>query len=413
MTNGDVSFSGAWFLVCAIFNCDIQENIPEPANTPDPGVVYSNTHQSLSVLPTDIPSDVARLNLSHNVFTDLPANGLAGLAQCIELDMSHNQLSGVKRGMFSGMTSLKELYLGENEILDIESGSFEGLSSLVKLDLTNNKLREINKDMWGGLSTLNELILTQNDIQKLDSDDFEGLDSLTILHSKWMPTKEIEAGTFNHLTSLSYLHTGLPQLRAVDRNLVKGLRNLEYFALSHNRHISDLEDNFFSDLSSCYDLQLDGLSLREIRRPMWNGLNTINLINLEFNKITHVPAGAFSGLNTLYRVRLDYNDLVSVDPGAFTNIPRLGYLLLDNNHLTSLSRDAFDADQFPSRPYRIDRFELSLGQNPLDCDQRLCWIKQYEQEQRLDLFYENYNHGPPDCENYPGVEWQDVQLQCN
>ena len=55
--------------------------------------------------------------------------------------------------------------------------------------------------------------------------------------------------------------------------------------------------------------------------------------------------------------------------------------------------------------------ELSLDNNPLQCDSRLCWIKKGEREDNITWLYDR----KPDCtdtDTDPDTDWDDVILDC-
>ena len=61
---------------------------------------------------------------------------------------------------------------------------------------------------------------------------------------------------------------------------------------------------------------------------------------------------------------------------------------------------------------RPERVTMGVGFNPLQCDTRLCWVKQAESDGWI-RFRENVvNRLSPECENRYGLPWEDVNLRC-
>ena len=54
---------------------------------------------------------------------------------------------------------------------------------------------------------------------------------------------------------------------------------------------------------------------------------------------------------------------------------------------------------------------LFLDENPLQCDSRMCWIKDAERDGRIKL-KDKWNP-KPQCVNYPGVHWDNIKLTCD
>ena len=135
-------------------------------------------------------------------------------------------------------------------------------------------------------------------------------------------------------------------------------------------------------------------------------LTNCTWLDLPNNKLTEVKADMFRGLRSLTKLGLGHNHISYIEPGSFANLS-LTNLYLDSNRLsTPLQRD----DAFKSH-----HLLLLLGDNPLECDCRMCWVKQGEREGWIDLvlrypwgeFYDK-----PDCANHPNVHWDDIKILC-
>ena len=118
----------------------------------------------------------------------------------------------------------------------------------------------------------------------------------------------------------------------------------------------------------------------------------------------------FEGLFALEDLHLDNND-ISLEPGAFVNLPCLNWLNLESNKLKTLEMKAFldptCPDKHPSKIF------VPLGWNPLKCDEKLCWLKEAEQNNWIEV--DHGIHSPVTCGSYYPSEtyWRDVNLNCN
>ncbi|XP_061663357.1 amphoterin-induced protein 2-like [Syngnathoides biaculeatus] len=158
---------------------------PPRALTCPPGCICTSDIIScsgcnLSAPPSDLPGYAARLDLSHNSLTALPADWItrpfgrlaalllgrnrigqieaqafAATPHLLHLDLSSNNLSVLNSSTFSGLTELEELLLFDNQIVQINPDSFSGLRSLVKLYLSGNRLTSVPVSLLDGEGPLN------------------------------------------------------------------------------------------------------------------------------------------------------------------------------------------------------------------------------------------------------------------
>ncbi|XP_054263914.1 phospholipase A2 inhibitor beta-like [Macrosteles quadrilineatus] len=81
------------------------------------------------------------------------------------------------------------------------------------------------------------------------------------------------------------------------------------------------------------------------------------LLNLNGNKLTALPAESFSDLTELKNLRLRFNDIATVHKDAFKTLKHLRVLMLDYNQIPSLHSDTFKFNE----ALEI----ISLSNNPL------------------------------------------------
>ncbi|XP_057709743.1 amphoterin-induced protein 2-like [Corythoichthys intestinalis] len=142
--------------------------------------IVSCSGSNLSTLPPDLPDYAARVDLSHNSLTALPAdwirrpfdrlaalllgrnsirqieaNAFAVTPRLLHLDLSSNKLSVLNSSIFSGLAELRELLLFGNQIVQINPNAFSGLRSLVKLYLSGNGLTSLPVILLDGGGPLN------------------------------------------------------------------------------------------------------------------------------------------------------------------------------------------------------------------------------------------------------------------
>ena len=176
------------------------------------------------------------------------------------------------------------------------------------------------------------------------------------------------------------MHSSLLEwsLSHIRRGMFQGLRSLRYLDLRSNA-IEDIDSEAFLPLKKCTSLQLSQNELTSLRAEMLKGLRSLQTLDLHSNQISFIG------------------------PGTFSRTPLLNLNLNNNQLITPMEEQDLPQSQ---------NIFLFLDQNPLQCDSRMCWIKQAEQDRRI-VLQRGRPEEKPECVNYPGVYWDDVTLDCD
>ena len=252
--------------------------------------------------------------------------------------------------------------LDSNSIIDIEANAFVNLTTCNELHLADNKLSHLRLGMFDGLQFLKELWLDKNSISDIE---------------------HVEAGSFTNLVECTELVLHTNRLTYLSTGMFDGLKSLKELWL-HEKNISDIEAKSFIHLRECTKL------------------------SLHHNKLVHLRQGVFDGLESLKYLELSYNIINSVEPATFSDLTQLVELNLYDNQLKTLEVNLF------TMPLRIN-LALRIRRNPLQCDRKMCWIKQAERERRIHLngiLHWGRTFFKPDCENYHGIAWDNITLDC-
>ena len=155
---------------------------------------------------------------------------------------------------------------------------------------------------------------------------------LSIFH-KDVFRKSISSGLYIYSLDLSYNRFGKYILHGYD--MFQWMTDLKILNLSGNK-ISILSSNIFE------------------------GLNSVEIINLNFNSISSIGT-AFNSLSNINKITLEGNQIQSID-FSLKGLNNLSSLSLENNGLVSLTSNFLEElDQITSMQ------EIILHGNPLDC----------------------------------------------
>ena len=193
--------------------------------------------------------------------------------------------------------------------------------------------------------------------------------------------------------------------------------------------ISHIRDGAFRHLTVCTWLSLHYNTLTEVRAGMWEGLSSLTKLylysnqistipmgafntlssltwlSLSRNQISTIPVGAFNTLSSLTVLDLGGNQISTIPVGAFNTLTSLEVLWLDNNELVTLEEGLFNT------PLRTS-LTLTLDHNPLQCNERMCWIKEAERVGHITWYTWSGGDGRPQCKNQPGIRWDNITLNC-
>ena len=209
-------------------------------------------------------------------------------------------------------TNVEELILFNNKIENITRSSLANYRNLIKLDLRYNSLRYIYDSSFDHNPKLRILELNVNFLRYIPA--YLGPAQTSMVDIDFWRAMEIELVNlnFSKLSSLKKLNLGANRIKIYDGSNLP--RNLEIFFL----RLGELEvmPNF------------------ALYAP------NITLIKIALNNLSHIPDKFMSGLKHLHSFNVDDNKLET--------IPDL---------------------------YDYPLINLRLSNNPLSCNQSLCWVR--------------------------------------
>ncbi|EAT44829.1 AAEL003859-PA, partial [Aedes aegypti] len=163
--------------------------------------------RSLLEIPSDLPRDVIRLDLSDNNIKVVPVEAFQNCSEVREilldrnvieqldkevflnlvrldvLGLAGNQLSHLATNTFGDAQALRRLVLNENPLVMPDEGPFLEQEELEELEMARCNLTELTKDTFSGLAALKWLNLAGNEFDEdLGTDVFEPLENLQRLH---------------------------------------------------------------------------------------------------------------------------------------------------------------------------------------------------------------------------------------
>ncbi|KAM3939823.1 toll-like receptor 3 [Leptodactylus fuscus] len=333
------------------------------------------SHLELYTIPSDLPSTIEILDLSHNRLKTLPAANLSRYDKLQHLDvgyntlhvldtvlcqqlpglkilnLQHNEFNKIPEKAFFYCPGLAELRLNSNGIKDITGNPFESLQSLRVLDMSHNKMTSTALGDKEQLSNLSELLYSHNMINVLKKEDFTflGNSSLQKLDLSSNPVKEIQSNCFQQLSSLHTLTMANMTLGSkLTEDLCSQLADTKINVLILlNTQLTRIHNTTFKGLESTNLIHLDisKNSLSQIDNNSFIYLHHLRSLNLEENQVSHLMSKAFNGLSNLTYMNLknffSSSKDSTIDDLSFQWLQNLQYLNMEQNKKMYFSEYTF------------------------------------------------------------------------
>uniref|UniRef100_A0A4W6CLV0 Toll-like receptor 5 n=1 Tax=Lates calcarifer TaxID=8187 RepID=A0A4W6CLV0_LATCA len=307
-------------------------------------------------------SKIKHFDLSNSYIFALQRAVFSSLKAAIIIDISGNKINQIERNAFSGLQGhLRLLNLSSNLLGEIASHTFTNLTDLRVLDLSYNHIGVLGHKAFSGLPRLRALYLTGNSLRILGSPaSLPNLDYLLLNDNKLtslyhitdmgMNSLHVDVSD-NRLTNLKDVHLIVTNFKRLQNFFYSG-NHMKWCTLDQNIRIHynnslqvlDLHDSSLQiiwEQGKCFDL--------------FDHLENLLSLSINFNSLTTLPQGIFRGLSSIIELDLSHNSLTYLQPGVFP--VSLKKLDLSNNYLASPDPMTFQSLIF-----------LDLAANRFHCD---------------------------------------------
>lgn len=214
----------------------------------DEGFLVDCSQKNLASVPSNIPKEATKVNLSNNWIKDISAGAFKSLTLVEILDLSQNRLSRLVSGTFLGLIRLKRLHLNGNSLnmstSTFDSDVFEPLSNLTYLNLKSPSYSHDQSFTYpdAALSPLKSLktLLINGINNRIFGAGFSRLTSIQTLDLSNSPLfTSISAYTFHYFQNISVTNLLLSHcnLSWIDQEAFGNLQNLDVIDFSFNEYL--------------------------------------------------------------------------------------------------------------------------------------------------------------------------------
>lgn len=361
-------------------------------------------NNSLSMLTPSIFDALNKLevlDLSQNYFVSTWINGFifAKLKHLIKLNIAHNTLQRLDEFLFHDTRNLQVLELQNNEINWIHEKAFVYLNELTVLNLAHNKLKSLDVPFFLENNKLIQLSLESNVITNIENEFFKHLSLLQDLNLSGNLLTEISRG-LGYMHSLKSLDLGKNNIYYIDGTRFDGLYNLLGLRLVDN-YISNISHTSFQYLSSLQILNLASNRIKHIHKNAFIHNTMMHALRLNNNQLENT-FGLFKSLKLLIWLDIGFNDVyefnfhdipinikeLNLQDNKIAHIPAQAFLErtqlkkvnIKNNEIQRINREAVrifpDNASLPSNSNNLSMPEIFLDENPLVCDCNTEWFKE-------------------------------------
>ncbi|XP_012271913.1 chaoptin [Orussus abietinus] len=294
-------------------------------------------------LPADVflNLEAKRIHLSSNGMKVVHEDAFRGLEESLEyLNLESNELLMVPSAL-SRTKRISYLYLAGNGISNVSQESFFSFADRLKaLSLASNNLKAVPVDALSRCGQLLHLNLGYNKIAKVVPGDFGWASNLEILLLRNNLLSKLKPASFAGAGKLKELSLSFNQLSLLDDEAFLGVEDtLEILELSFAFTTDVFPQRALRPLSNLLWLVLDNNNFQTIEPTAFYMLPRLRYINLESNRLYHLPVGTFLGSihEELRDIKLGYNFIEEIPPATFHNLTELRSLDLTGNRIRVLS----------------------------------------------------------------------------
>jgi Leucine-rich repeat (LRR) protein len=333
------------------------------------------------------------LNLSHNLFHNIPFNNETNLTSLQLLNLSSNFITKIDKNNFLNFPQLKFLYLDKNQISSILESSFKYLNNLELLDLSSNLIKNLtsmylfqsqifnlkylnlnlnfieslNSNTLKYLQNCMRLFISNNKLVKLQNYTFGYMKSLIEIDLSGNLIQTIDVEAFN-IHKYSYLGPGLIEkldlssnlITTLPPNLFQYLTNLRYLLLNKNM-IKTLDTSIFNSIHSLIHFDLSLNSIVNLNFLLNENLKSVKYLKLSNNFINQIPNNQFIYFKQLRQLDLSSNQIRTINDCSFYHLKdTIRKIILNYNLIHFINSCAFQFD------FKHIRF-LHLLNNPINC----------------------------------------------
>ena len=358
---------------------------------------------------------VTIVNMVGNLFTNFDIDAFRGLGHLEKILSRNNSIATFPNLTHVGST-LKIVNFAKNKMTDFNQSEFTNMTALTDLMLEGNKFSpNIVPIIVQGSPNLKKLSFKDMFFASLNVSYLAGLDQLLFLDISGCGLTEIP--TFPELPKLKIVR--------LNNNLITSITSAPFVMLPIISTLffqSSTNINLITDMTAMKNLrtlnmsktgitELDLANFRMLRFAYIRQTQIRIMPNISFSKVidfdisnnslTEIPREKVTNLTTAEKLVFDFNRLSNFPFDIILNSPVLILLSLVGNNFQTIP-DLSSYETTRTSPLHIEMFG-----NPIECDHRIAWLKNFDSSNMKITFSETPCVYPP---NLVDVHWDQISI---
>nr|AHB18364.1 toll-like receptor 2 type 2 [Andrias davidianus] len=166
----------------------------------------------LKNLPSGLPREVQKLNLSNNKIDHIKGTDLQAYVQLKILLLQVNEINTIDDNSFHSLSNLEHLDLSHNKLTSLQFSWFRHLVSLKFLNLLGNYYTTLGTNrLFANLTGLRYLKFGNPDFSAVKNHNFEGITDLDELEVDIINLNQYQVGSFTPITNINHMIVNVKQ----------------------------------------------------------------------------------------------------------------------------------------------------------------------------------------------------------
>ncbi|XP_071851274.1 uncharacterized protein [Apostichopus japonicus] len=284
------------------------------------------------------------IDMTNNTLSHLPGKIFWKTTNLATLKLSENELNFLPDELLHKTPNLKELQLSRNKLQDLSENIFMNLKHLVTIILSRNFIHTLPPKIFSSLSSVETLKISRNQISSCDENTFSSNKILADVDISHNYISKLPDRIFHQNAKLVTLDISFNGLTYLPKNLITKCTNLRNFHIAENQ-LSSIPEGFFRASPNISLLSMSGNRFHTLTKESFSGLKSLHYFSLTRNKITTLPADIFSELQINHFLDLSSNQITEIPDGLWKTTGKdhnIQFLLLQRNNLTQLTNTTFE-----------------------------------------------------------------------
>ncbi|XP_071851260.1 uncharacterized protein [Apostichopus japonicus] len=284
------------------------------------------------------------IDMTNNTLSHLPGKIFWKTTNLAILKLSRNELKYLPDELLLKTLNLKEIVLSRNKLQELSENIFMKLKHLVTIILSRNFIRSLPPKIFTLLSSVETLKVSRNQISSFDVNTFSSNKLLAELDISNNNISKLPKGIFQQNANLLHLDMSFNRLMYLPENLIMNCTHL-YSLHAVGNKLSSIPQGFFRATPDISSVSISGNRIHTLTKESFSGLKSLYFFSLARNQITELPADIFSDLQINHVLDLSNNQITEIPDGLWKTTGaehNIQYLLLQRNNLTQLKNTTFE-----------------------------------------------------------------------